>query len=85
MFAYGAREERVLAGRSISSPGPGNIYVAAAKRLLRGVGRHRLGGRSHGDRRPRRRHAPTLCHVAADLLSQAEHDPLAASVLVTDQ
>ena len=59
--------------------GPGNIYVAAAKRLLRGRGRHRLRGRA----RPRSRSSPTTPptrrYVAADLISQAEHDPLAAA------
>jgi histidinol dehydrogenase len=63
--------------------GPGNIYVAAAKRLVRGV----VGIDSEA--------GPTEIailaddtadpvHVAADLISQAEHDPMAASVLVTD-
>lgn len=63
--------------------GPGNIYVVAAKRLLRG----RVGIDSEA--------GPTeiailadatadAAFVAADLISQAEHDPLAASVLVTD-
>ena len=62
--------------------GPGNIYVTAAKRLLRGV----VGIDSEA--------GPTeiailaddtadATHVAADLISQAEHDVLAASVLVT--
>ncbi len=63
--------------------GPGNIYVAAAKRLVRGV----VGIDSEA--------GPTEIailaddsadpvHVAADLISQAEHDTMAASVLVTD-
>lgn len=62
--------------------GPGNIYLTAAKRLLRGV----IGIDSEA--------GPTEIvvladetadpvHVAADLISQAEHDTLAASVLVT--
>ena len=62
--------------------GPGNIYLTAAKRLLRGL----IGIDSEA--------GPTEIailaddtadpvHVAADLVSQAEHDPLAASVLVT--
>ncbi|GAA3863953.1 histidinol dehydrogenase [Saccharothrix violaceirubra] len=62
--------------------GPGNIYLTAAKRLLRGL----IGIDSEA--------GPTEIailaddtadagHVAADLISQAEHDPLAASVLVT--
>ena len=36
--------------------GPGNVYVAAAKRLVRGVRRHRRRGRPDRDRDPRRRH-----------------------------
>ncbi|KRE43312.1 histidinol dehydrogenase [Knoellia sp. Soil729] len=63
--------------------GPGNIYVAAAKRLLKGL----IGIDSEA--------GPTEIailadetadseHVAADLISQAEHDPMAAAVLVTD-
>jgi len=63
--------------------GPGNVYVAAAKRLLRGVvgidaeaGPTEIAVLADDSADP--------AHVAADLLSQAEHDPLAASVLVTD-
>jgi len=63
--------------------GPGNIYVAAAKRLLRGVigidaeaGPTEIAVLADDTADP--------VHVAADLISQAEHDPLAASVLVTD-
>ncbi|PZF84381.1 histidinol dehydrogenase [Jiangella anatolica] len=63
--------------------GPGNVYVAAAKRLLRGVvgidaeaGPTEIAVLADDTADPR--------HVAADLVSQAEHDPLAASVLVTD-
>ena len=63
--------------------GPGNIYVAAAKRALRGV----IGIDSEA--------GPTeiailadesayASDVAADLISQAEHDPIAAAVLVTN-
>ena len=63
--------------------GPGNIYVAAAKRALRGV----IGIDSEA--------GPTeiailadssaiAADVAADLISQAEHDVIAAAVLVTD-
>lgn len=63
--------------------GPGNIFVAAAKRLVRGqVGIDSEAGTTeilviadvHAD--------PVL--VAADLVSQAEHDEAAASLLVTD-
>lgn len=63
--------------------GPGNIYVAAAKRLLRGVvgidaeaGPTEIAILADDTADP--------IHVAADLISQAEHDPSAASVLVTD-
>jgi histidinol dehydrogenase len=63
--------------------GPGNVYVAAAKRLVRGVvGIDAEAGPTEiailADR------AADPAHVAADLISQAEHDTLAASVLVTD-
>ena len=62
--------------------GPGNIYVTAAKRMLKG----RIGIDSEA--------GPTevavladdtadAAHVAADLISQAEHDTIAAAVLVT--
>ena len=62
--------------------GPGNIWVTAAKRLLKGV----IGIDSEA--------GPTEVavladetadpvHVAADLISQAEHDTLAAAVLIT--
>jgi histidinol dehydrogenase len=62
--------------------GPGNIYVTAAKRLLRGViGIDAEAGPTEiailAD------HTADPVHVAADLISQAEHDTLAASVLVT--
>ena len=63
--------------------GPGNIYVANAKREVFGhVGIDMVAGPSEvlviadGTADPR--------YVAADLLSQAEHDPLAAAILVTD-
>ncbi|WP_026316587.1 histidinol dehydrogenase [Actinokineospora enzanensis] len=63
--------------------GPGNIYLTAAKRLLRGLigidseaGPTEIAILADGGADP--------VHVAADLISQAEHDPLAASVLVTD-
>ncbi|MBO4206035.1 histidinol dehydrogenase [Micromonospora echinofusca] len=62
--------------------GPGNIWVTAAKRLLRGVvgidaeaGPTEIAILADDTADP--------AHVAADLISQAEHDPLAASVLVT--
>jgi histidinol dehydrogenase len=63
--------------------GPGNVYVAAAKRLVRGVvGIDAEAGPTEiailADA------AADPGYVAADLISQAEHDTLAASVLVTD-
>jgi histidinol dehydrogenase len=92
MFAYGAREPGFdgtpNAGAVVCEPvalvtGPGNIYVAAAKRLLKGVigidseaGPTEIAVLADDSADPE--------HVAADLLSQAEHDTLAASVLVTD-
>jgi histidinol dehydrogenase len=63
--------------------GPGNVYVAAAKRLLRGVvGIDSEAGPSEVAVLADDTADPV--HVAADLLSQAEHDPMAASVLITD-
>jgi histidinol dehydrogenase len=63
--------------------GPGNVYVAAAKRLVRGVagidseaGPTEILVIADG--------AADARLVAADLISQAEHDELAAAVLVTD-
>ncbi|MBM9466896.1 histidinol dehydrogenase [Nakamurella leprariae] len=63
--------------------GPGNVYVTAAKRLLRGtVAIDSEAGPTEiavvAD------DSADAEHVAADLVSQAEHDPLAASVLITD-
>src|SRR5918912_3783335 len=85
MFAYGARD---AAGALVCEPadlvtGPGNIYVAAAKRLLKGV----IGIDSEAGPTEVAVLADATAdpvHVAADLISQAEHDTLAASVLVTD-
>ncbi|MEP6599215.1 MAG: histidinol dehydrogenase [Actinomycetota bacterium] len=63
--------------------GPGNVYVAAAKRLVRGtVGIDSEAGPTEIAILADKTADPV--HVAADLISQAEHDPLAASVLVTD-
>lgn len=62
--------------------GPGNIYVAAAKRALRGV----IGIDSEAGPTEIAILADESAHasdVAADLISQAEHDPIAAAVLVT--
>ncbi|MFH5210771.1 histidinol dehydrogenase [Antrihabitans sp. NCIMB 15449] len=63
--------------------GPGNIYVTAAKRLCRGlVGIDAEAGPTEIAILADATADPI--HVAADLISQAEHDVLAASVLVTD-
>ncbi|MCX5046051.1 histidinol dehydrogenase [Aldersonia sp. NBC_00410] len=63
--------------------GPGNIYVTAAKRLCRGmVGIDAEAGPTEVAILADDSADPV--HVAADLISQAEHDVLAASVLVTD-
>ncbi|HEU0089390.1 MAG TPA: histidinol dehydrogenase [Pseudonocardiaceae bacterium] len=63
--------------------GPGNIYVTAAKRALRGlVGIEAEAGPTEIAILADAGADPV--HVAADLISQAEHDTLAASVLVTD-
>ena len=80
MFAYGVEG---LCEKTDLVTGPGNIYVAAAKRALRGV----IGIDSEA--------GPTeiailadstaiAADVAADLMSQAEHDVIAAAILVTD-
>ncbi|GAA3812477.1 histidinol dehydrogenase [Amycolatopsis tucumanensis] len=62
--------------------GPGNIYLTAAKRLLRGlIGIDSEAGPTEIAILADETANPV--HVAADLVSQAEHDPLAASVLVT--
>jgi histidinol dehydrogenase len=63
--------------------GPGNAYVAAAKRQVYGVvGIDALAGPSEivvvSDR------SSDPAWIAADLLSQAEHDPAAQSILITD-
>ena len=79
LFAYGMKG---VAQKCDLVTGPGNIYVAAAKRALRGV----IGIDSEA--------GPTeiailadesalASDVAADLISQAEHDVIAAAVLVT--
>lgn len=79
LFAYGMKD---LCLKCDLVTGPGNIYVAAAKRALRGI----IGIDSEA--------GPTEiailaddtaipADVAADLISQAEHDVIAAAVLVT--
>ncbi|MEU8916358.1 MULTISPECIES: histidinol dehydrogenase [Streptomyces] len=79
MFAYGTEE--CLPVNLVT--GPGNIYVASAKRLLKGrigidaeAGPTEIAVLADATADPE--------HVAADLISQAEHDTLAAAVLVTD-
>lgn len=63
--------------------GPGNIFVVAAKRYLRGVvGIDAEAGPTEIAVLADDTADPTF--VAADLISQAEHDPMAGSVLVTD-
>ena len=63
--------------------GPGNIFVATAKKQLAGyVGIDMIAGPSEimiiADKKANPR------YIAADLISQAEHDEMAASILVTD-
>jgi histidinol dehydrogenase len=63
--------------------GPGNIYVTAAKRICRSqVGIDSEAGPTEIAILADQTADPV--HVAADLISQAEHDVMAASVLVTD-
>jgi histidinol dehydrogenase len=80
LFAYGMEG---VAAKCDLVTGPGNIYVAAAKRALRGI----IGIDSEA--------GPTeiailadesaiAADVATDLISQAEHDVIAAAVLVTN-
>ncbi len=63
--------------------GPGNIFVTLAKKIVSGiVGIDMIAGPSEiliiADK------TANPDHVAADLLSQAEHDPMASAILVTD-
>ncbi|GAA0413331.1 histidinol dehydrogenase [Acrocarpospora corrugata] len=79
MFAYGTAD---CAPVSMVT-GPGNVWVAAAKRLLKGrIGIDAEAGPTEIAVLADATADPV--HVAADLISQAEHDPLAAAVLVTD-
>ena len=80
MFAHGVTG---LCAPVAMVTGPGNIYVVAAKRLLRGIvgidseaGPTEIAIIADSSANP--------AYVAADLISQAEHDPMAASVLITD-
>lgn len=81
LLAYGGTEGEELAPVDMIT-GPGNIYVTAAKRICRSqVGIDAEAGPTEiailAD------HTADPAHVAADLISQAEHDEMAASVLVT--
>ncbi|MCT9626629.1 histidinol dehydrogenase [Pseudarthrobacter sp. SL88] len=84
-FAYGV--EAAQAGPALEPvdvvTGPGNIFVATAKRLVKGVvGIDSEAGTTEIAILADSTAQPAL--VAADLISQAEHDPQAASVLITD-
>lgn len=79
MFAYGTES----CPRVDVVTGPGNVYVTAAKRALRGVvgidaeaGPTEVAILADASADP--------AHVAADLIAQAEHDVLASCLLVTD-
>lgn len=79
MFAYGT--ESCPPANMVT--GPGNIWVAAAKRYFTGkIGIDSEAGPTEIAVLADETADPV--HVAADLISQAEHDPLAAAVLVTD-
>ena len=83
-FAYGVKngETEVLAPVDLVT-GPGNIYVAAAKRALRGT----IGIDSEAGPTEIAVVADSTANpddVAADLISQAEHDTIAAAILITD-
>jgi histidinol dehydrogenase len=78
MFAYGTAD---CAAVDVIT-GPGNVYVAAAKRVLRGV----VG--TDGENGPTEvaiiaDDSADPVYVAADLIAQAEHDELAACLLIT--
>ena len=80
LFAYGMDG---VAEKCDLVTGPGNIYVAAAKRALRGViGIDSEAGPTEIAILADKSAVPA--DVAADLISQAEHDVIAAAVLVTD-
>ncbi|CAM5634643.1 histidinol dehydrogenase [Streptomyces canus] len=79
MFAYGT--ESCPPAPMVT--GPGNIWVAAAKRYFTGkIGIDAEAGPTEIAILADSSADPV--HVASDLISQAEHDPLAAAVLVTD-
>lgn len=86
LMAYGSPED--VDGGAALEPvdmitGPGNVFVTAAKRLVRSevgidseAGPTEIAVLADDSANP--------VQVAYDLISQAEHDPMAASVLVTD-
>ncbi len=83
MFAYGYDDADGGCEPVDLVTGPANVYGVAAKRLLRGlVGIDSEAGTTEimivAD------DSADPVYVAADLISQAEHDPAAASILVTD-
>jgi histidinol dehydrogenase len=80
LFGYGMKD---LCEKCDLVTGPGNIYVAAAKRALRGIiGIDSEAGPTEIAILADKSAVPA--DVAADLMSQAEHDVIAAAVLVTD-
>ena len=86
MFAFGVKTDD--GSKEISTPvnmvtGPGNIYVAAAKQALRGIvaidseaGPTEIAIVADA--------SADVGEVAADLISQAEHDTIAAAILITN-
>ncbi len=83
LLAYGATDTDGTVIEPVDViTGPGNVYVTAAKRLVRGLvaidseaGPTEIAVIADA--------SASAVHVAADLVSQAEHDPLAAAVLIT--
>ena len=80
LLAYGDDEAELEPVDMVT--GPGNIFVTAAKRLVRGMvgtdseaGPTEIAVLADASANP--------VYVAYDLISQAEHDPMAASVLIT--
>ena len=84
LLAYGSTTENGEAIEPVDVvTGPGNIYVAAAKRIVKGVvgidseaGPTEIAILADDSADP--------AYVAADLIAQAEHDELASCLLVTD-
>src|SRR5665213_1131099 len=84
LFAYGSTHENGEAVEPVDVvTGPGNVYVAEAKRLVKGIvgidseaGPTEIGILADDSANP--------AYLAADLIAQAEHDELASCLLVTD-